>query len=81
MITVIFLWILLGLAAGWIASLITRSTQGIIMDIVLGIIGAIIGGLLANLLGLPGITGFNLWSLIIATLGAIILILIGRFLS
>lgn len=69
-------WILLGLIAGWIASVImgTRHAQGIIGDIFLGVIGALIGGLVASSLGIGSISGFNLYSLAIATLGAVGLI-------
>lgn len=76
----ILLFILLGLAAGWIASMImgTNSTQGPMMDIVLGVIGAIVGGFIVRLFGLPGTTGFNLYSLGVAVLGAVALIAIGR---
>ncbi|MBL8030282.1 MAG: GlsB/YeaQ/YmgE family stress response membrane protein [Candidatus Doudnabacteria bacterium] len=74
------LLMLLGGLAGWIASLIlkTNSGQGIFMDIILGIIGAIVGGLIMNLFDQPGLTGFNLYSLFVAILGALILIWIGR---
>lgn len=73
--------IVLGGLAGWIASLITRSSTGILMDIILGIVGAIAGGLVMNFLGQPGVTGFNIYSLIVAVIGSIILIWIGRLLT
>lgn len=73
--------IILGGLAGWIASLITRSSTGILMDIILGIVGAIAGGFLMSFFGQPGITGFNVYSLIVAVVGAIILIWIGRLLT
>ena len=78
----LLLWIILGLVAGWIASLImkTNSSQGPLMDIVLGVIGAIVGGMLMNLLGLSPVTGFNIYSILVATLGAVILIWLGRVL-
>jgi len=76
-------WIILGLIAGWIASVVmkTDSAQGPFLDIVLGVIGAVIGGVLFNFLGMSGVTGFNLYSLTVSTVGAIILIAIGRALS
>lgn len=79
----ILLWIILGLVAGWIASLImkTDANQGPVLDIVLGIVGSVIGGVVMNLFGSAGVTGFNLYSLFVATLGAVILIWLGRALS
>lgn len=73
--------IVLGALAGWLASLITRSGTGILMDIILGIVGAIAGAFVMSFFGQPGITGFNLYSLVVAVVGAIILIWIGRFLT
>ena len=72
----IIAWIVLGLAAGWIASLLmnTNAQQGMFMDIVLGIVGALIGGFAFSLLGGTGITGFNFYSLAVAVLGAVGLI-------
>lgn len=79
----ILAWIIIGGLAGWIASLIIRrgSNQGVLLDIVLGIIGAIVGGFLMNLLGQPGVTGFNVYSLLVAVLGAVVLIWVGRALN
>ena len=73
--------IVLGALAGWLASVIMHSPSGIIMDIVLGIIGAIAGGFIMNFFGQPGVTGFNLYSLIVAIVGSVVLIWIGRFLT
>lgn len=73
--------IILGGLAGWIASLVTKSSTGILMDIILGIVGAIAGGFLMSFFGQPGITGFNIYSLIVAIVGAVILIWIGRLLT
>ncbi len=72
----ILLWIVFGAIAGWIASLITKSNTGLLLDIIVGIIGAIIGGWIMNALGSAGTTGFNLWSLLVAILGAVILLVI-----
>lgn len=77
----LLLEIILGGVAGWIAAAITKSGYGIWMDIVLGILGAIVGGFIMTLFGQPGVTGFNLYSLIVAVVGAIILIWIGRLVS
>ena len=76
----ILLWILFGAIAGWVASLIMGSNarQGIVGDILLGIVGAVIGGFLMNLLGAPSVTGFNAYSLIVAVVGAVALIGVGR---
>lgn len=69
-----------GLIAGWLASVVmrTNSSQGVLMDIVLGVVGAVVGGMVMNLFGYAGVTGFNLYSLLVATGGAILLIWLGR---
>ena len=68
-------WIILGLIAGFIASKIVNKTgQGFLLDGVLGIVGAIVGGFIFDALGGIGITGFNLYSMIVATIGAIIVL-------
>lgn len=71
-------WIVLGALAGWIASMITGndSRMGAGANILVGIIGGIIGGIVMNLLGGYGVTGFNLWSLLVATVGAVVLLMI-----
>lgn len=76
----ILLWILLGAVAGWIASLVMHndSGQGTIADIIMGIIGAVVGGFLMGLFDQPGVTGFNLYSLGVAVLGAVVVIWIAR---
>ncbi len=69
----ILAWIILGLVAGFLASfIVNRRGEGILTDIILGIVGALIGGYLFNTLGSVGITGFNLYSLIVAVIGAVI---------
>ncbi|HEX7039805.1 MAG TPA: GlsB/YeaQ/YmgE family stress response membrane protein [Trueperaceae bacterium] len=75
----ILLWIIFGALAGWIASVImgTRG-QSVVVDIILGIIGAIVGGWVFNRFGAQGVTGFNLPSLLVAIVGAIIIIAIAR---
>lgn len=74
----IILWLVFGALAGWLASLImhTDAQQGTLGNIVVGILGALIGGFVVQLLGGTGITGFNFWSLLVAILGAIILLAI-----
>ena len=74
----IILWIILGAAAGWIADMITTSAHGMLEDIILGVIGAFIGGFIMNFFGQPGVTGFNIYSLIVAVIGAVVLIFLGR---
>ncbi len=74
----IILWIVFGAIAGWIASAIMGSGEGLLGDIILGILGAIIGGFIMNSIGHAGISGFNLYSFLVAIVGAIILIFIGR---
>lgn len=70
-------WIVLGLIAGFIASkIVNRSGEGVILDILLGIVGAIVGGWLFNTFGMPGVTGVNIYSLIVAVIGAIVFLVI-----
>jgi uncharacterized membrane protein YeaQ/YmgE (transglycosylase-associated protein family) len=70
----IIAWIIFGAISGWLASIIARTNerQGWLANIVVGMVGALVGGLLFNLLGGAGITGFNLWSLFVAVIGAVI---------
>ncbi len=82
MLVNIILWIILGGVAGWIASLLMKrdAQMGALANIIVGIIGAILGGFLFNLIGLPGDTGFNLWTLLVAVIGAVVLLfLLGIF--
>ena len=73
----ILAWIVLGLLAGFIASkLVNKTGEGILLDIVLGIVGAVVGGWLFNTFGMAGVTGFNIWSLIVAVIGAVLLLVI-----
>ena len=68
-------WILLGLVAGFIASkIVNKSGQGLLLDIGLGVLGAIVGGFLFSLFGQTGVTGFNIWSLIVAVIGSIVVL-------
>jgi uncharacterized membrane protein YeaQ/YmgE (transglycosylase-associated protein family) len=71
----IIAWIVLGLIAGFIASkIVNHSGSGVIMDIVLGVIGAIAGGLVFSFFGAVGVTGFNLYSLLVAVVGAVLVL-------
>ena len=82
MLTNIIFWILLGALAGWIASMIMGrdASMGAGANIVVGIIGAVIGGLVMNALGGPGVTGFKIYSILVAIGGAIVLLfLVGLF--
>jgi len=74
-------WLIVGGIAGALASAVMHSRLGIVGDIVVGIIGAFIGGLLFNLIGIPGATGFNLWSILVAFVGAVILLFVVRAVS
>jgi uncharacterized membrane protein YeaQ/YmgE (transglycosylase-associated protein family) len=68
-------WIILGLIAGFIGSkIVNKSGSGMIMDIALGVVGAIIGGLIFNLFGAAGVTGFNIWSLLVSVVGAVVVL-------
>ncbi len=69
-------WIVVGALAGWIASMIVGKNKemGLLANIVVGVIGAFIGGFIVNLIGGEGITGFNLWSILVAIGGSVILL-------
>lgn len=70
-------WIIVGLIAGFLASLmVNRSGEGFIRDILLGIVGGIIGGVIFHAFGYAGMTGFNLWSVLVAFIGAVVLLAI-----
>jgi len=71
-------WIIIGALAGWIASMITGNNRkmGAGLNILVGIIGGFLGGIIMNLFGGYGMTGFNLWSLLVATGGAVVLLFI-----
>lgn len=75
-------WIVLGLIAGFIASKIVNKTgEGVILDIVLGIIGAVVGGFLFNQFGAAGVTGFNIYSMFVAVVGAVIVLVVYHLIS
>jgi uncharacterized membrane protein YeaQ/YmgE (transglycosylase-associated protein family) len=70
-------WIVLGLIAGWIGSnIVDNGGRGPLMDIVLGVVGALVGGAIFSALGAVPITGFNLYSLFVAVIGAIVVLVI-----
>jgi uncharacterized membrane protein YeaQ/YmgE (transglycosylase-associated protein family) len=74
-------WIVVGAVAGWLASMVVHSRLGLIGDIVAGIVGAFIGGFLFNAIGLAGTTGFDLWSVFVAFIGAVVLLGLLRLVS
>lgn len=70
-------WIVLGLIAGFIASkLINRTGEGVFLDILLGIVGAVVGGFIFNQLGHVGVTGLDIRSMLVATLGAVVVLVV-----
>jgi uncharacterized membrane protein YeaQ/YmgE (transglycosylase-associated protein family) len=70
-------WIVLGAIAGWIGSmLVNKGGDGLLRDIILGIVGGIVGGWIFAALGSTGVTGFNLWSLFVAVIGAVVVLTI-----
>lgn len=77
----ILVWIIFGALAGWIADLVMKTDHSLMGNIILGIIGAFVGGLLMNLLGNQGVTGFNLYSIVVSVVGAAIVIYLGRALN
>ena len=80
----IIAWIVLGLIAGFIASkIVNHAGSGVLMDMVLGIVGALVGGFLFSMFGATGVTGFNIYSMLVAIVGAVVVLwlyhaLIGR---
>ena len=70
-------WIVLGLIAGFIGSKVVNKTgEGFFLDIALGIVGAIVGGWLFNLFGMTGVTGLNIYSLVVAVVGAVVFLVV-----
>ncbi len=73
----ILAWVLLGLIAGFVGSKVVNHTgEGVVLDIVLGIVGAIVGGFLFTRFGAAGVTGFNLYSMFVAIIGAVVVLVI-----
>ena len=78
----ILAWLVVGLIAGFIASKIVNKTgSGILMDIVLGVIGAFVGGWLFNMLGHSSVTGINIYSILVATIGAVVVLVVYHLLT
>jgi uncharacterized membrane protein YeaQ/YmgE (transglycosylase-associated protein family) len=72
----IFAWMVLGLLAGFIGSkLVNKTGEGVVLDIVLGIVGAVVGGFLFTRFGASGVTGLNIYSLFVAVVGAVLLLI------
>jgi uncharacterized membrane protein YeaQ/YmgE (transglycosylase-associated protein family) len=70
-------WIILGLIAGFIGSkIVDKQGQGFWLNVALGIIGALVGGFLFSIFGATGVTGLNIWSMIVAIVGSIVVLLI-----
>jgi uncharacterized membrane protein YeaQ/YmgE (transglycosylase-associated protein family) len=73
----ILAWLVLGLIAGFIASkIVNKSGEGAVLDIVLGIVGALVGGWLFNTFGQAGVTGLNLYSMLVAVVGAVVVLVL-----
>jgi uncharacterized membrane protein YeaQ/YmgE (transglycosylase-associated protein family) len=73
----ILAWLVLGLIAGFIGSkIVNRTGEGLILDIVLGIVGAFVGGFIFKLFGEPGVTGLNIYSMVVAVIGAVVVLLL-----
>jgi uncharacterized membrane protein YeaQ/YmgE (transglycosylase-associated protein family) len=73
-------WVILGLIAGFVASKIVNKTgEGFFIDIVLGIVGAIIGGSLFSAVGLGGVTGLNLYSMVVSVIGAVVVLVLYHY--
>jgi uncharacterized membrane protein YeaQ/YmgE (transglycosylase-associated protein family) len=75
----IIAWIILGLVAGFIGSkIVNKSGESLFLDVALGVVGAIVGGFIFSFFGSTGVTGLNIWSLIVAVIGAIIVLVVYR---
>jgi uncharacterized membrane protein YeaQ/YmgE (transglycosylase-associated protein family) len=70
-------WLILGLIAGFIGSkIVNKSGEGFFLDIALGIVGAVVGGVLFSLFGMQGVTGLNIYSMVVAVIGAIVVLVV-----
>ncbi|MDB5165718.1 MAG: GlsB/YeaQ/YmgE family stress response rane protein [Candidatus Saccharibacteria bacterium] len=76
-------WIVLGGLAGWIASMIagTNAQQGLLGNIIVGIVGGLLGGFIMSLFGTEGVTGFNIWSFIVAVIGAVVALWVWKLIT
>lgn len=71
----IIAWIILGLIAGFIGSkIVNKSGQGFLLDVALGVIGAVVGGIIFSFFGASGVTGLNIYSLIVAVIGSVVVL-------
>lgn len=70
----IIVWIVFGAIAGWVASMIVGDNKSLVVNIIVGILGAVIGGWIMSMLGKTGVSGFNIYSFLVAILGAVVLI-------
>ena len=68
-------WIILGLIAGWLVGLfVNKPSSGLLQNLVLGVVGAVVGGILASAIFGTGLTGVNIWSIIVSVIGAIVVV-------
>jgi uncharacterized membrane protein YeaQ/YmgE (transglycosylase-associated protein family) len=75
MVMSIISWIILGLIAGFIGSkIVNKQGEGMLLDMALGIVGAIVGGIIFSFFGATGITGLNIWSMIVAVVGSVVVL-------
>jgi len=74
-------WVILGGLAGWVANMVMKEEGGLLKNIVIGIIGGVVGGGIVQLMGGSGVNGFNLYSFIVAVLGAVVLLWIVRMIK
>jgi uncharacterized membrane protein YeaQ/YmgE (transglycosylase-associated protein family) len=74
----ILAWIVLGAISGWVAGAIMKTNTGIVGDMLVGIVGAVLGGLIMSFFGESGVTGINLYSILVSILGAVVLLAIVR---
>ncbi|MGO9420306.1 GlsB/YeaQ/YmgE family stress response membrane protein [Roseiarcus sp.] len=68
-------WIILGLIAGWLAGFfVNKPGSGVLMNIALGVVGAVVGGIIAGAIFGTGVTGINIWSIIVSVIGAVVVV-------
>lgn len=73
----ILAWIVLGLVAGFLGSkLVNKTGEGVLLDIILGIVGAVVGGYVFSMFGARGVTGLNIYSLLVAVVGSVLILVI-----
>lgn len=79
----IITWVVVGGLAGWVASIITKTDaeQGLLGNIIAGVVGALVGGFLIGLIGGEGFTGFNLWSFLVALVGAVVVLFVWKMIT